>query len=462
MAGFGLASEMTNNTAANTSAPASASAPPRGGLGGGGGLAQQQHNNTTLGGGLGGASSSSSGLAGYGLARDMAGYGLAAAAGTPSDSAAAQAPSLNASTGNLAQQQSFGLASEVVANQNQGAPGSGMQPVPSQPGAIPAPQLPHGMSLPPQQQQQQQQQPADQRIPYVFDETTNQLRASSFLATATSQGTTAQPTFWQRMRPGSLFASLSAGGVAPTSQSSTDFGGGVLASSTLQAVSESVEGIVYAGGLFAQGCLAGLCLLNAIILYMSNISTTEALAVYYGPISNHVARLGYALAVVSLLACVDSHAKETEALEAAVRANSPAAAIAAVGARSRKRLWLVAAFLYLACVALGLYSLPFEDVLHYTHSREPRWYTMKPIPSTFVSAMDAWHTTNLLRTLLGLVGWAVSCSAVRTVLSDQRRRVIYAIREQMLDDQFGTATNATNAAAAATTNSGGAQQRNTK
>lgn len=263
------------------------------------------------------------------------------------------------------------------------------------------------------------------RVQYVLDDNTSQLRtAASVMALA--EGTQANavpllPTFWQRVRHSGVSAAFGSNNAV------TDVGGGAVTSSTLQAVSESVEGFVFAGGLFAQGALAGLGLTNAIILYMSDISSTEALAVYYGPVCNHFARLGYALAVISLLACVDAHAKETEALEAAMSAGTAEAAEAAVGTRARKRLWLLAGLLYLAVIALGITSLPFEDVLHYTSSREPRWHTLTPLPSAFMSAMDGWHATHLLRTFLSLVAWGFACSSVRTVLSDARRRVVRSV-----------------------------------
>ena len=162
--------------------------------------------------------------------------------------------------------------------------------------------------------------------------------------------------------------------------------------------------------LFCQGILAGMCLLQVVLIYASwdtAVLTTFPPSGYlswlswYGPIASTFQRLLFVFSALSVIGAVDKCARTSFDRSLSFIHNF------------RFVMNITAAFLYLLCLVSILLSAPIDDIFSYASLRVPGWYeNTSDVTLMFLAQLFIWHIFNFVRCGCALLGWLLSVVGV--------------------------------------------------
>ncbi|KAG2422066.1 hypothetical protein HXX76_016301 [Chlamydomonas incerta] len=171
-------------------------------------------------------------------------------------------------------------------------------------------------------------------------------------------------------------------------------------------------------GLFMEGLLAGLALLNFFMTYVlySRDGLRRSMA-YYAPIAQDINRIYYSLLVLSIISSTSRLARDR------LRQWGP------------RGLYLAAVdycqiLCYLVAYVASVLCTPLDDELTYESDRNPRFWQLT-WASGFQSRFSTWNLLNILRTIFIAIAWCLACYQLSpAVFNATLRAEVRAARRQ--------------------------------
>ena len=257
--------------------------------------------------------------------------------------------------------------------------------------------------------------PVDQNVgsPYAFNPTTGMLetpgaRTSGAVETS-ARFVEGGPGGFRRVPDDAVefnasWSARRAAAVAAMANRGTDDG-------TMRSAVFAAQSVLSACGLFAQGLLAGVAMMNLFMTYfldapnLSPITGESGFLHYYSPIAVICQRVYITLSSISLIAAVDKYSRD--ALSGFMLQGFALQKVDFLGALS-----------FFLTFLLSVIAVPFEDRLHYSNARVPGWWATTTATSAFVSELSNFHGVNAARATFALVGYFCVCSTATPGILD--------------------------------------------
>ena len=190
------------------------------------------------------------------------------------------------------------------------------------------------------------------------------------------------------------------------------------------------QSIIAASGLFAQGLLAGVCVLNLFMTYfldaanISSLTSDSGFLHYYSPIAVTCQRIYVSLSAISLIASVDKYSRES--LSGFM-----------LQGFTLQKIDALAVVSFFMCFLLSIIAVPFEDTLYYANARVPDWWLTTSASSSFTGELSTYHGVNCSRVIFGMLGYLCTCYTATPAVLDVVQRAEDLSRTPMKDFQGG-------------------------